>query len=70
LNELINKLAAVRDANGEVVIRGVYRSDQIYTGNATAFAPDLIIGYKRAIAPPGKTVLGDLTDEARSPVMH
>ena len=23
----------------------VYRADQIYTGNATALAPDLIIGY-------------------------
>ena len=29
------------------MIRGVYRSDQIYQGNATALAPDLIIGYRR-----------------------
>ena len=28
------------------MIRGVYRSDKIYTGNATALAPDLIIGYR------------------------
>ena len=33
--------------NGQKIIRTVYRADQIYTGNATALAPDLIIGYRR-----------------------
>ena len=45
--ELAARLLALRDENGEQVIRGVYRSDQIYQGTATALAPDLIIGYKR-----------------------
>ena len=47
LAELIERLQAVTDINGESVIRGVYRSDKIYTGNATALAPDLIVGYRR-----------------------
>ncbi len=45
LTELNERLEAVTDENGQPVIRGVYRSDQIYTGNATALAPDLIVGY-------------------------
>ena len=45
------------------MIRGVYRSDQIYTGNATALAPDLIVGYCRGYRASWATCLGDLTDE-------
>ena len=45
------------------MIRGVYRSDQIYQGNATALAPDLIIGYRRGYRASWATCLGDLTDE-------
>ncbi len=47
LTELKERLEAVADFNGERIIRGAYRSDQIYQGNATALAPDLIIGYAR-----------------------
>src|SRR5438876_9362526 len=42
LTELANKLEAVTDVNGRRVIRGVYRSDKIYSGDATALAPDLV----------------------------
>ncbi len=45
------------------MIRGVYRADQIYTGNATALAPDLIIGYARGYRASWATVLGDLTEQ-------
>ena len=48
--ELNERLEAVTDVNGKPVIRGVYRSDQIYKGNATALAPDLIVGYAAATA--------------------
>jgi len=55
LTELKERLEAVVDVNGERVIRNVYRSDQMYSGNATALAPDLIVGYARGVAatPPG-----------------
>ncbi len=36
LAELIERLQAVTDANGQPVIRGAYRSDKIYSGSATA----------------------------------
>jgi predicted AlkP superfamily phosphohydrolase/phosphomutase len=63
LAELIERLQAVTDANGQPVIRGAYRSDKIYNGNATALAPDLIIGYHRGFRASWATTLGELTDE-------
>ena len=45
------------------MIRGVYRADQIYSGGATALAPDLIVGYRRGYRASWATCLGDLTDE-------
>lgn len=63
LNELTERLQAVTDDNGQPVIRGVYRSDQIYSGPATALAPDLIIGYARGYRASWATCLGDLTSE-------
>ena len=47
LNELTSKLPAVRDSNGQPVIRGAHRSDKVYGGAHRAMAPDLIIGYRR-----------------------
>ena len=41
LAELIERLEAVTDTNGQSVIRGVYRSDKIFTGTATATTPGL-----------------------------
>ena len=48
---------------GQRVIRGVYRADKIYSGDATALAPDLVIGYHRGYRASWATVLGDLTEE-------
>ena len=45
------------------MIRGVYRSDKVYSGNATALAPDLIVGYARGYRASWATCLGDLTDD-------
>ena len=61
LTELVKKLEAF---NGRRVIRNVYRSDKIYTGNATTFAPDLIVGYRRGYRASWATTLGELTNEA------
>jgi predicted AlkP superfamily phosphohydrolase/phosphomutase len=62
LTELKERLEAVTDFNGERVIRGVYRSDQIYSGSATSLAPDLIVGYARNYRASWATCLGDLTE--------
>jgi predicted AlkP superfamily phosphohydrolase/phosphomutase len=63
IEELKTRLEAVTDVDGKRVIRGVYRSDQIYKGNATALAPDLIIGYYRGFRASWATCLGELTPE-------
>jgi predicted AlkP superfamily phosphohydrolase/phosphomutase len=63
LTELTDRLQAVTDENGAPVIRGVYRSDKIYSGNATSLAPDLIVGYARGYRASWATILGDLTED-------
>jgi predicted AlkP superfamily phosphohydrolase/phosphomutase len=64
LHQLISGLEAVTDdSNGQRVIRGVYRADRIYSGNATALAPDLIVGYARGYRASWGTCLGDPTGE-------
>jgi predicted AlkP superfamily phosphohydrolase/phosphomutase len=63
LTELADRLEAVADANGERVIRKAYRADKVYAGNATALAPDLIVGYRRGYRASWATCLGDLTEE-------
>lgn len=61
LKQLAARLKHVRDFNGNRVIRDVYRSDQTYSGDATALAPDLIIGYARGYRASWETCLGELT---------
>lgn len=63
LTELKERLEAVTDANGARVIRQVYRADQVYSGNATALAPDLIVGYTRGYRASWATCLGDLEQD-------
>ena len=63
LNELKQRLEGVTDEGGERVIRSVYRADQVYRGNATALAPDLIVGYCRGYRASWATCLGDLTED-------
>ena len=63
LAELIEKLEAVRDANGKKVIRKVYRAGKEYSGPALRYAPDLIIGYSRDYRASWKTCLGDITKD-------
>lgn len=67
LNELVMRLQAVTDFNGRPVIRNVYRADQIYSGDATALAPDLIVGYSRGYRASWATSKGDLTDDILLP---
>lgn len=62
LAELASKLEAVRDVDGQPVIRRVRRADESYRGGATALAPDLIVGYCRGYRASWDTCLGDLTE--------
>jgi len=63
LTELADKLEAVVDVEGQKVVRNVYRADKVYSGNATALSPDLIVGYSRGYRASWATCLGDLTEE-------
>jgi predicted AlkP superfamily phosphohydrolase/phosphomutase len=63
LSELKERLESVTDSNGERVIRNVYRASEVYSGSATALAPDLIIGYSRGYRASWATCLGDLSDD-------
>jgi predicted AlkP superfamily phosphohydrolase/phosphomutase len=63
IDELATKLEAVRDTNGNQVIRKAYRSDTAYQGKATEFAPDIIVGYRRGYRASWATCLGDMTKE-------
>ncbi len=67
LAELKERLEAVTDPdNGQRVIRSVYRADQVYSGSATALAPDLIVGYSRGYRASWATCLGDVENEILS----
>jgi predicted AlkP superfamily phosphohydrolase/phosphomutase len=61
--QLIARLQAVRDYNGNKVIRRVYRTDEVYAGTATELAPDLIIGYASGYRASWATCLGELTED-------
>jgi predicted AlkP superfamily phosphohydrolase/phosphomutase len=63
LTELASRLEAVTDFDGRRVVRSVHRADRVYSGNATALAPDLIVGYCRGYRASWATCLGELTDD-------
>ncbi|HVC97498.1 MAG TPA: alkaline phosphatase family protein [Pirellulales bacterium] len=67
LTELATRLEAVTDFNGQRVVRNAYRADKVYSGDATALAPDLIVGYCRGYRASWSTSKGDLTDEVLLP---
>jgi predicted AlkP superfamily phosphohydrolase/phosphomutase len=65
--ELKERLEAEVDpATGQRVIRTVYRADEVYSGSATAMAPDLIVGYNRGYRASWDTCLGDVEAETLS----
>jgi len=67
LKRLASLLMDVTDDEGRKVIRNVYRADQIYSGSATALAPDLIVGYCRGFRASWDTSLGNISDDILSP---
>ncbi len=59
--ELKERLEAETDPlTGQRIIRTAYRADEVYSGTATALAPDLIVGYNRGYRASWDTCLGDL----------
>lgn len=63
IKQLVARLRSVRDFQGQPVIRTVYRASEIYSGDATSLAPDLIVGYARGYRASWETCLGELTPE-------
>jgi len=66
MNELITRLEDVRDVDGRKVVRKVHRTNNIYSGPALAYAPDLIVGYHRDFRASWQTCLGDMNEEILS----
>ncbi len=66
LEELVQKLEAVRDHDGRTVICKVRRADRIYSGPQQKYAPDLIIGYSRDFRCSWKSCLGDMPGDILS----
>jgi predicted AlkP superfamily phosphohydrolase/phosphomutase len=64
--EITNRLLEATKLGERPVVRGVYRASQIYSGDATALAPDLIIGYHRGFRASWATCLGDLEENTIS----
>ena len=59
LEELVEKLTRIRDPQrGIQVISHIYRSDEVYQGEAMKYAPDLIIGYNWGYRASNETALG------------
>jgi predicted AlkP superfamily phosphohydrolase/phosphomutase len=67
IEEITNRLVEGTKWNDLPVIRNVYRSSAIYAGDATAFAPDLIVGYHRGFRASWATCLGDLEPDTIAP---
>jgi predicted AlkP superfamily phosphohydrolase/phosphomutase len=67
LTEIATKLEDYTDDNGQQVIGKVYRADKVYSGDAIALAPDLIVGYHRGFRASWDTCLGGLSEKILSP---
>lgn len=67
IEEITNRLVEGTKWDDKPVIRNVYRASRVYVGDATAFAPDLIVGYHRGFRASWATCLGDLEEATISP---
>ncbi|RKY85221.1 hypothetical protein DRQ09_07560 [candidate division KSB1 bacterium] len=62
LDEIIKKLKNLKDPeNGKNVIRGVYKSSEIYSGKYLSNAPDLIVGYYKGYRTSDESALGSFS---------
>jgi predicted AlkP superfamily phosphohydrolase/phosphomutase len=68
LDELREKLLAFRDPEtGEPVITTVYKASEVYHGDETKNAPDLVIGFNRGYRSSDDSALGTLSSELITP---
>jgi predicted AlkP superfamily phosphohydrolase/phosphomutase len=62
LREISSKLLAVRDPKNQLpVVTRVDLAEKVYSGAATALAPDMIVGYNRGFRVGWGSVLGDIS---------
>ena len=47
LDEIIGKLKKLKDTDGTTVFRNIYKTSEVYQGDYTALAPDLLLGFYR-----------------------
>lgn len=59
-NELIERLADIRDAKGARVVRRVYRREEIYSGEHFTEMPDLVLGLESGFRVSWQTSLGGI----------
>jgi predicted AlkP superfamily phosphohydrolase/phosphomutase len=67
LTQIPIQLMSLVDNDGNQIIREVHRADKIYHGEATKFAPDLIVGYKAGYRVSWDSTAGVITDEIALP---
>jgi len=68
LEEISRGLLAFRDPEtGEQVVTTVYRGRDIYHGDQTANAPDLVVGYNRGYRSSDDSALGTITSDIVTP---
>ena len=64
LRELTDRLLALRDPKNSLpIVSRVYRTSEIYSGDHSQEAPDLIIGYNRGYRASWETALGKFPRE-------
>lgn len=64
LDEISARLLAYRDPEtGKPVVAKVYRTSEVYHGDATTSAPDLIVGYSRGYRCDDDSALGTLSED-------
>ena len=66
LQEIVTKLQAEKDVNGNLIIRQAHRTDQAYFGPAARLAPDIIVGYTRGYRASWDTCLGGMNEDVLS----
>ncbi|MES2222928.1 MAG: alkaline phosphatase family protein [Acidobacteriota bacterium] len=61
--EIITKLTALREDNGEAPIRTVYATSELYQGPYLQAAPDMLVGYHKGYRVSWECAVGKVTKE-------
>jgi predicted AlkP superfamily phosphohydrolase/phosphomutase len=63
MRQIESGLLALRDVNGEKVVRHVYRGKDLYHGARAADAPDLVVGFEWGYRVSWQNALGSVDDD-------